>query len=178
MTAAWMDFFICTTSLKVTAVPRSLVSHLIMVNQQQPVNKRQQSEGQRDVWFRKAKVQVFDLTRLLSNGYCINFRWQSSWVVHLTGCCSAVNSQDGRWKNLWPLSCQWLSGNNEGKKKKKLDKRGEDDYQVCTWFLKLLDLAAQSNHNAKPGLSERLFVRESSLQYFWWSAITASDSKR
>lgn len=153
-----MDFFICTTSLKVTAVPRSLVSHLIMVNQQQPVNKRQQSEGQRDVWFRKAEVRVFHLTRLLSNGYCFNFMWQSSWVVHLTGCCSAVNSQDGRWKNLWPLSCQWLSGNNEGGGG--LDKRGEDDYQVCTWFLKLLDLAAQSNHNGNPGLSEDCLCRE------------------
>lgn len=49
MTAAGMDFFICTTSLKEGAGPGSIVSHLIMVNQQKPVNERQQSEGQRDV---------------------------------------------------------------------------------------------------------------------------------
>lgn len=36
---------------------------------------------------------------------------------------------------------------------KKLDKKGEENYQVCTWFLKLLDLAAQSNHNGKRGLA-------------------------
>lgn len=130
-------------------------------------------KGKRKSHFEKAKVQVCDLTQLLSNRYYINLTCWSSRFVSLAGGCAV--SIEGKWKNPWPLNWQWLSGNNKREKKNNLIKEEMEIIRYAPGFWSYQTLS-QCSHKGKWGLAADCL--RAAFDYFQRSAITASDSKR